>query len=498
MSTDHPSPLRLRPLPGGLTLTGHKALSNGTPIQQANLAPYFMLPLAGPEGELAQPIVAPNEPVLTGQLIATPSGARGRAIHAPTSGVVQAIRLHPIAHASLPQVNCLIIQADGDDRWAAKYPLTAYRQHPRVQLLAHLRNSGIVGLGGAGFPTHTKLSAQAPIHLLIVNACECEPYITADDRLLRERADDVLSGLAIVHHLLNPQRVVIALEDDKPQALAALTQAITHYPDLPIQLCTLPTQYPSGSERQLIYRLTGITLSHEHYPADQGILCHNVGTLAAIHRSVHHGEPMIQRITTVTGKAVGRAGNYQVRIGTPLHVLLQQAQIDWSLLQRLIIGGPMMGFALNTADAPLLPTTHCIWAATQQELPKPQPQQPCIRCGACEQVCPAQLLPQQLYGFAQANNAEQAQRHRLFDCIECGACAYVCPSQLPLVQYYRQHKHSIRQQQQADAQAQQAKHRFEAKQRRLQADEQLKQAKRRARADKAAQARQVAAPPQDH
>jgi electron transport complex protein RnfC len=347
----------------------------------------------------------------------------------------------------------------------------------------------LVGLGGAVFPTHTKLAGALSkgIDTLIINAAECEPYITADDLLMRSRPQALLEGIGILNKLLKPRQLLLGIEDNKPEALQALQQALPGSTvENELQLCVLPTRYPSGGEKQLIQLLTGKEVPSGGLPLDIGILCHNVGTLAALADAVVRGRPLIERIVTLTGKALRHPGNYRVRIGTSVEKLLRQAGLETEQSRRVIVGGPMMGFTLPSTQVPVSKAINCLLLPTADELPLPGPEQPCIRCGRCEEVCPAQLLPQQLYFYAAHQAWNQAEEQQLFDCIECGACAWVCPSEIPLVQYYRYAKGQI-QQLNADAEkAEQARLRFEARKERFEQEAKEKEAKRKARAEAAA------------
>ncbi|MBV2134655.1 electron transport complex subunit RsxC [Pseudomonas sp. MAP12] len=475
-------------IPGGIHPPERKTLSNRTPIQPAPLPKRLVLPLSQHMGAPAEPCVAVGERVLKGQKIADASGFVSVALHAPTSGTITFIGPQPYPHASGMLAPAIVIEADGLDEWCALAPCADFRALEPAALLAKIRDAGINGLGGAGFPTAVKLTArpQQKIHTLVINGTECEPYITADDVLMREKAAELVSGIDILVQLIQPDEVLIGIEDNKPEAIAAVRAALGARA---YQLRVFPTKYPSGGEKQLIQILTGREVPSGGLPADIGILCQNVGTAVAVHDAVVLGQPLIARITTLTGEALARPMNVEALIGTPVEELLAFAGLDEGKLDRLIMGGPMMGFTLPALDVPLIKTTNCLLAPTRQELPAPPPAMPCIRCGECALACPASLLPQQLHFFALGSEHEQLKAHNLFDCIECGACAYVCPSSIPLVQYYRVAKAEIRELEQKQQKAEHSKQRFELRQERLRREEERKEEERRARAEKAARAK---------
>ncbi|WP_312232622.1 electron transport complex subunit RsxC [Stutzerimonas nitrititolerans] len=477
---------------GGIHPPERKELSNRAPIQRMPLPARLIVPLAQHLGAPAEPCVTLGEQVLKGQLIAEASGFVSAPVHAPTSGTVSFIGPQPYPHVSGMTATAIVIDSDGRDQWIELQPHTEYRQLPPAELLNIIRQAGINGLGGAGFPTAVKLTAPPTqtIRTLIINGTECEPYITADDLLMREKAAELVAGIEILEYLIQPQQVLIGIEDNKPEAIAAVRAAIG---ERPYVLKVFPTKYPSGGEKQLIQILTGEEVPSGGLPADIGMLCQNVGTCVAVHDAVLLGKPLISRITTLTGEALARPMNVEARIGTPVAELLAFAGLDDSKLNRLIMGGPMMGFTLPSMDVPLIKTTNCLLASTLAELPPPPPALPCIRCGECAEVCPASLLPQQLHFFALGQEHEQLKAYNLFDCIECGACAYVCPSSIPLVQYYRAAKGEIRALEQKQQKAEHSRQRFEWRQERLRRAEEQKEADRKARAERAARAKQAQA-----
>ncbi|HHX35638.1 MAG TPA: electron transport complex subunit RsxC [Gammaproteobacteria bacterium] len=475
----------IHPLRGGIHPPECKTLSNQAPITTAPLAKQLIVPLLQHLGSTTEACVKVGDYVRKGQLIADSNNLISAAVHAPSSGVVSFIGPQPYPHASGQLLDAIVIDTDGLETWCELEPAANFQDLAPDELLNKIRQAGISGLGGAGFPTVVKLSPKGnqPIRTLIINGTECEPYITADDVLMREKAAQLMVGIDILVHILQPENVLIAIEDNKPEALASVRNALqgrNHH------VVAIPTVYPSGGERQLIQILTGKEVPSAQLPAQLGILCQNVGTVVAVHDAVIEGKPLISRITTLTGQALHKPMNVECLIGTPVNDLLEFAGLQQAQLSRLIVGGPMMGFTLTSLAAPVIKTTNCLLAASAEELPAPPPAMPCIRCGDCAEVCPANLLPQQLHFYALGDDHEQLQAHNLFDCIECGACAYVCPSSIPLVQYYRAAKADIREQAQKLTKAEHAKERFEFRQERLRLEEERKEAERKARAERLA------------
>ena len=442
-----------------------KTQSNGTPLRQVPLAPRFVIPLKqhiGAEGELC---VNVGDTVLRGQAL-----TRGRGkmlpVHAPTSGTVVAIAPHSTAHPSALAELSVIIDADGEDRWIERDGWTDYRSRNREELIARIHQFGVAGLGGAGFPTGVKLQGGGDkIETLIINAAECEPYITADDRLMQDCAAQVVEGIRILAHILQPREILLGIEDNKPQAISMLRAVLADSHD--ISLRVIPTKYPSGGAKQLTQILTGKQVPHGGRSSDIGVLMQNVGTAYAIKRAVIDGEPITERVVTLTGEAVSRPGNVWARLGTPVRHLLNDAGFCPSADQMVIMGGPLMGFTLPWLDVPVVKITNCLLAPSASEMGETPEEKGCIRCSACADACPADLLPQQLYWFSKGQQHDKATAHNIADCIECGACAWVCPSNIPLVQYFRQEKAEIYAISMEEKRAAEAKARFEARQARL-------------------------------
>ncbi|QSX35445.1 electron transport complex subunit RsxC [Shewanella avicenniae] len=454
-----------------------KHLSNQTPVARLPLAKQFYIPV--PQvGDSALLTVKVGERVLKGQPLTKSAGAMFVAAHAPTSGVVSAIAPHASNHASaLPELTC-IIDADGEDQ-ALQFQTADAKQLSKEQILGRIRDAGIAGMGGAMFPSHIKLRPAAKIELLIINGVECEPYITADDRLMREHAANIVAGIEIIQQLIGARRIVIAIEDNKAEAAKAMATAISQSAELkPIALVrVIPTKYPSGGEKQLIQIITGKEVPSGTIPAQLGIVVHNVGTAYAIRDAVVEGKPLIERVVTVTGGNIEQNGNYWLPIGTPVNHVLQQLKLRSNKQVEVIVGGPMMGYTLPDADVPVLKGTNCLLLPKRNELSSGNYERACIRCGECAQVCPASLLPQQLYWHAKAEEYDKANSFNLQDCIECGCCAFVCPSDIPLVQYYRVAKAAIRKDRAEKVQAEQAKIRYEARLERLEQERLEREAK---------------------
>lgn len=481
---------------GGIHPPENKVQSLTLPIGRPTLPNELVLPLGQHIGQASRPVVSIGNTVRKGQVVAINNGFLSSCLHAPTSGTLVAIESRPIAHPSGLEDLCMIIHPDGLDAWGELTPLNNWRDTPATDVLAYLAEMGIVGMGGAGFPTQVKLQGahKKALSHLIINAAECEPYITADDMLIREKTTELVRGIEILQFLVKAEQTLIGIEDNKPQAITALVDCIKER-GANIQVVVAPTKYPSGGEKQLIKLLTNKEVPSGRHPADIGVLCQNVGTCVAIHDAIYLGHPLISRVTTLTGDALRQPQNVEVLLGTPVSHLMQYAGLDEMKLNRLVMGGPMMGFTLDAADVPIVKTTNCLLAASRKELPQPAPEQPCIRCGMCEQACPAELLPQQLLWFAKSQEHDKAQHFNLFDCIECGACSYVCPSSIPLVQYYRHSKSEIRQARESSIKADHAKQRFEARKARMEAEAAEKEAKRFARTQSAAATKSKPAKP---
>ena len=473
---------------GGVKPETHKRPSVQAPIARAPLPPQLIVPLHQNIGGVSLPLVKAGERVLKGQRIGAADKWVSAAVHAPTSGTVRAVAPHIAAHPSGLSTLSVIIEPDGHDTWIDRQPFD-YKVLAPQSVREILRDAGVVGLGGAVFPSHAKLSAarSTPMEELVINGAECEPFMTCDDLLMRERAEDILRGITIFRDLLEPKKVLIGIEDNKPEALAAMQQAVRTL-GLDFVVTAIPTRYPAGGAKQLIRVLTGKEVPASKRSPEMGVQCFNVATAYTAWKALALGEPVISRIITLTGN-VAEARNWEVLLGTPLKdfVPLGQPRPD---TDRYLMGGPMMGFEIPSPEVPMVKASNCIIAGSPGLFPPPPPEMPCIRCGACAQACPHELQPFEMYWFSRARNFGKAQEYQLFDCIECGCCSYVCPSHIPLVQYFRFAKSEIWAREQEKNQADSAKARYEF---RLEREEREK-AEKAERLARAAAAKAAAAP----
>ena len=460
---------------GGIHPPEMKSQSSGTPLSEVPLPPQFILPLKqhiGHEGEI---LVSVGDHVSRGQPLTFGKG-KMLPIHAPTSGTVTAIAPHITAHPSALSEIAIFIEPDGQDSWQKMPVITDYQACDRQLIVERIHQAGVAGLGGAGFPTATKIRGGLQgVKTLIINAAECEPYITADDRLMQDCAQEILDGSRILGWLLQSEKIIIGIEDNKPEATRALTQALGAAKDIIIRV--IPTKYPSGGAKQLTKILTGREVPKGGRSSDIGVLMQNVGTAYAVKRAVIDGEPLTERVVTLTGENLSHPRNVWGRLGTPVEHLLNFAGFRPQPEQMVIMGGPLMGFTLPALTVPIIKISNCLIAPSQQEMGQPEEEQSCIRCSACADACPAGLLPQQLYWYCQGGDHDKARAYNLNDCIECGACAYVCPSNIPLVQYYRQEKAELLAIDIEAQRTQEAKARFEARQARLEKEKLAREAR---------------------
>ncbi len=450
---------------GGIHPPAHKTESTVRPILHAPLPSQLVVPLKQHAGEAAISIVNIGNTVLKGQIIGKPASIMSAAVHAPTSGTISAIEQRLVPSADGHRDVCITIDVDGKDQ-AIDFKPYPFEQKSRHEVLEYLQAMGIVGLGGAVFPSAAKLMADhgQPIHALIINGSECEPYISCDSMLMRERPDDVVSGVAMLQRLCDARNVMIAIEDNKPEAIAAMEIAARKHGG-GFQIVTLPTVYPSGGAKQLIKLLTDIEVPGGRHAPEYGVQCFNSGTAYSIFRAIALGEPVITRIITVAGN-VRTPQNYEACLGMSFRELLDLAKEE-SDTDGHIVGGPLMGYRIDTPDMPLVKSANCIIATSPKLFPPAPPALPCIRCGQCVEACPADLLPHDMYWYAKSKNLERAADYSVRDCIECGACNYVCPSRIPLSQYFKQAKISLAEQDRSAAFADASLQRVERREERL-------------------------------
>ena len=425
---------------GGIHPKYNKEMSTRVTTFHTITPKMVVIPLQQHIGAPCQSLVNVGDKVLLGQKIGDGEGLCVP-VHASVSGTVVAIEPRP--HTSGRMVNSVVIENDFKDTAiecvSNDMPL---EQLEKDDILHSIREAGIVGMGGAAFPGNVKaLSAMGNVDTLIANACECEPYITADDSLLRTNPEQVLEGMMILRHVLNPNRVVLAVEDNKAEAIAKLKELLKEYPH--IELAILPTRYPQGAEKQLIQSVTKREVLPGQLPVSVGCAVFNVSTYAAIFRAVRRGVPLIQRIVTISGEAIAEPQNFIVRIGTPFHDLVEAAGGLHDKTERVISGGPMMGMAQSDLAVPVIKATNsilCLLKDVNGAAENPV----CLRCGKCVSVCPMRLQPLYMYRFTNAGKVKELQRLNVMDCMECGCCAFTCPGKLPLVETFRKGKQMVR------------------------------------------------------
>ena len=425
---------------GGIHPKYNKEMSTHITTFHTITPKQVVIPLQQHIGAPCQPLVNVGDKVLRGQKIGDGEGLCVP-VHASVSGTVVAIEPRP--HTSGRMVNAIVIDNDFQDTTIpAKINDLPLEQLDSDDILHTIREAGIVGMGGAAFPGNVKaLSAMGKVDTLIANACECEPYITADDSLLRTNPEQVLEGMMILRQVLHPERMVLAVEDNKAEAIEKVNGLLKDYPN--IELAVLPTRYPQGAEKQLIQSLTQREVAPGQLPVSVGCAVFNVSTFAAIYRAVRLGVPLTQRIVTISGEAIAEPQNFIVRIGTPFHDLIEVAGGLHDKTERVISGGPMMGIAQSDLSVPVIKATNSILCLLKDQ--NGAAENPvCLRCGKCVSVCPMRLQPLYMYRFTNAERVEELQRLNVLDCIECGSCAFTCPGKLPLVETFRKGKQMVR------------------------------------------------------
>ncbi len=459
---------------------------------QTQLPQFFHIPLTTTDGKPLLSLVKPGQRVLKGQVLTKDENGRFPPQHAPSSCEVISIEQIPTHHPSAIPEPTLVLKPDGQDIWRKRQisTLADVLSTDKYRNIKKIFEAGIIGMGGAGFPTATKINsalslpASQQLHTLLINGAECEPYISCDDGLMQNQPEAILQGALIIAHCLEVKKIQIVVEANKPEAIKALRSARERL-DIAIGIIEIPTRYPSGGERQLIEIISGLQVPEGQFPASVGFSVQNVATTAAVFEALVEDKPLISRLVTVTGEEVTTPGNYCLPIGMPIEEVLVQAGVDLHHLHQIIMGGPMMGTNLNDGRIPIAKITNCLIVPSITELPPPPPASPCIRCGLCSEVCPASLLPQQLYWHSQAEQWEKAEALHLSACIECGACAWVCPSHLPLVEYYRYAKDVLKVKKMQQRQIEKARIRHEKKLARLAQLEQEKAARRLQKAEEA-------------
>ena len=460
------------PMQAGLALPGHRSISTELPVARAPVPAELIIPVAQHIGTPATPVVASGDHVKRGQLIAAAQGFVSANIHAPIDASVKAIEYRPVPHPSGLNGMCIVLEPDADAEWPSPVPKAMDREIisacAPMDIKKKIRDAGIVGLGGAAFPTSVKIKNGIDHHIdtLIINGCECEPWITCDEMLFRERPQHVIGGSCLIQQAIQADKRVLAIEEEESEAIDLLRDAIVDCGD-PIHLEVLPTRYPTGSEKQLIQIVTDKEVPAHGLPADIGVAVYNAGTAAAVYRAVMFDEPLISRFVTVSGPGIKQPRVLEVLLGTPVKDLIEFCGGKTEDANGLIMGGAMMGLGLSTDEVPVTKGMNSILLTTPAMMQDTQGELPCIRCGACAEVCPSQLAPQQLLALIRAEDLEQAQRWNLEDCIECGCCNAVCPSHIPLSSYYRYAKSELRAQGMAKRKAQQSKQRYEFRNERL-------------------------------
>jgi electron transport complex protein RnfC len=430
--------VKLFKLRGGVHPEGRKALSAEPPIRILPMPERLFVPLQQHIGAPAKHCVTVGDKVLKGQLIANSQGAVSAPVHAPTSGRVLAIDDFPAPHPSGLPVATLTIEADGEDRWIDINEIADPFALSPEEIAARVGAAGIVGLGGAAFPAAVKLnlSRRSQIGILIINGGECEPYLTCDDRLMRERADAIVEGIRLMRHATGATEILVGIEDNKPEAIASMTAAAE---GTEVKVVAVPAMYPMGSEKQLIQVLTGLEVPAGGRAADIGVLVHNVGTAYAVREAIRHGRPLLSRVVTISGGAISAPGNLEAPIGALASDLVRASGGLRETPARLVLGGPMMGTQINTLDIPIVKGSGGLLALTQAEIEQTKPG-PCIRCSSCVRACPMGLVPLEMAARIRVGDPVGSIDWGLKDCIACGSCSYVCPAHIPLVHWFNHAK----------------------------------------------------------
>lgn len=416
---------------GGIHPYDGKELSKDKPIQEILPKGELVYPLSQHIGAPAKPIVAKGDRVLAGQKIAESVGFVSAPVHASVSGTVKSIEPRRVVTGE--QVMSIIVENDGLYEDVGFYPVAPVEKLDREEILQIINEAGIVGMGGAGFPTHVKLSPKEPrkIEYVIANCAECEPYLTSDYRRMKEEPDKLIGGLKMLLKLFGNAQGILAVEDNKPDCVALLKQLTRDEKRLSVR--ALKTKYPQGAERQLIYAVTGRKINSFMLPADVGCVVNNVDTLVSVFRAVAEGRPLMERIVTVTGDAIVNPRNFRVRIGTNYRELAEEAGGFRGEPAKIICGGPMMGFGMFDLNVPVSKTSTALIALSKDEVSALEPG-PCINCGRCVEVCPGRIVPSLLADYAERFDEEAFLKHNGLECCECGCCSYICPAKRHLTQ----------------------------------------------------------------
>ncbi|MCI8836200.1 MAG: electron transport complex subunit RsxC [Ruminococcus sp.] len=416
---------------GGIHPDDGKSLAKDQPITDVLPQGNLVYPLSQHIGAPATAVVKKGDHVLKGQKIAEAGGFVSAPVYASVSGTVKAIEKHLNPTGS--NVDCIVIENDGEYNEVEYAAGKSLEEMSRKDVLQAIGEAGIVGMGGAGFPTRVKLSPKEPdkIEYIIANCAECEPYITADYRRMLENTEELVSGMRVVLSLFEGAKGIFGVEDNKPDCIAKLKEATKDEPRMEVK--ALQTKYPQGAERQLIYALTKRAINSTMLPADAGCIVDNVETLIGIHHAVIDGRPLTERIVTVSGDAVEKPGNFKVLLGTCQQELIEAAGGFKKEPKKVISGGPMMGFAMITLDTPVTKTSSAI-LAFQKDTVEECTSTPCINCGRCVEICPSRIIPSRLADYAERHDEETFTAQNGLECVECGSCSYVCPAKRPLKQ----------------------------------------------------------------
>ena len=437
MSEATPQSLYFR---GGVYIHQGEELSNEAAIKDAPLLDKYIVALQQHIGAPAKLLVKKGDEVKKGQKLADAGGFVSSPIHCPTSGTVTGIIMNPGPMGT--DVQSVEVTSDGNDEWGSDLePIADWQNADPNDLKQRVGDAGIVGMGGAAFPAFVKLSPppEKTIDTLVLNGAECEPYLTADNRLMLEMPEKVIEGSAILAKILGVKNIFIGVEDNKADAIKTLKEK---GPKLGVQTKELRVRYPQGAEKQLIYALTGRRVPNGGLPMEAGCVVQNVGTAAAVYDAVVEGKPLIERITTVTGEPVTNPGNWRFRLGTPVFKALELAGGVKEAPAKVIMGGPMMGFAQTTLDITVMKNSSGILLLSEKDVTQYE-NKACIRCGKCVDVCPMDLMPATLSTQIENERFDLAEQTHVMSCIECGSCSYVCPSMRPLVQHFRRAKSEI-------------------------------------------------------